>query len=190
MNDLYNRIAEALAGNPASGNLAQLAQEAGKALAEANAAHDAAKRRALDPKTPANVVGTSRREMEDARFRADRLSNAVTELNDRLTRAIEAERAAEAAERLDVAEQRQRAGAELLRDRYPILAAEIADILAECKAADQDVRRAGGRSQSVIIAGYTPNSIGHRDSNPLTFTQLAAPRAAFPERRGTFWPIR
>lgn len=190
MTDLGNRIAAALAGNPASSELAKLAEDAAKALADAHAAHDGAKRSALDPKTPAYDATAARREMEDARFRQERLSNAIAELNDRLTRVIEAERAAEAAERLDAAEARQRMAADLLRDRYPVLAAEIADILAECKAADQGVRHAGGRTQSVILAGYTPNDIGRRDSNPLTFTQLAAPWATFPERRGTFWPIR
>lgn len=190
MTDLDNRIAAALAGNPASGDLAQLAEDAAKALADARAVHDEAKRRALDPKTLADDATAARREMEDARFRQERLSNALAELNDRLTRAVEAERAAEAAERLDAAEARQRMAADLLRDRYPILAAEIADILAECRAADQDVQRSGGRTQSAILAGYTPNSIASRDSDPLTFTKLAAPRAAFPERRGTFWPIR
>jgi transposase len=82
--DLDDRIAAAFADTAKSGVIAALIAEAeGAALASSEAA-ERAKQRALDPVLAANAIAEAKCEMDNARFRCERLQTAVVRLRERL----------------------------------------------------------------------------------------------------------
>ena len=120
--------------------------DVGRLLAEVEAAANAAgtaaqeaQTRALDLLLPRDAVTVARREMDDASFRRDRLSEAARRLGERLNelRALEKARA-QRAEHERVQAERDRLAAEMERMGEPI--AEIARLVAEIDACDREIR--------------------------------------------------
>ena len=177
MTDLSIRIANALQGALPSSEMASILEEAMAAVGVAREAYAQAEAVALDPLTEPDQVATARRTMDDAKFSMDRLANGVAALNKRFDEVLKAEEAAAWQVAMDAAEKRQRAAADRLRDRYPELAAEIADILAECAAADRQVDRRAGRFRVVVLVFWP----GMR--NPLEAIKLPMPT-------GRAWPSK
>ena len=133
---------------PGAGRLTDgaTAADVGRLLAEVEAAANAAgtaaqeaQTRALDLLLPRDAVTVARREMDDASFTRDRLSEAARRLGERLNelRALEKARA-QRAEHERVQAERDRLAAEMERMGEPI--AEIARLVAEIDACDREIR--------------------------------------------------
>lgn len=176
MTDLSIRIANALKSTLPSSEVAAILEDAMAADGAARESYARAEAVALDPLTDPDQVTTARKAMDDAKFSMDRLANGVAALNKRFDEVLKAEEEAAWQVAMNAAEKRQKAAAARLRDRYPELAAEIAEILAECAAADRQMAQAGDdRTRASILAGWP----GMR--SPLKAIKLPAPK-------GHVWP--
>lgn len=173
------RIAQALSEPLPSGDLAALLEDATREADAAREEFARAEAAALDPRSDPEAVAVARKAMDDARFRCDRIANAVSALNSRLDDVINREREAARSERRGAAEKRQMAAAQVLRDRYPVLAAELVEILEECQAADRAAHQVGLQGHSFVMAGWSSFR------NPG-----ASVRLPHPDDRPHIWPRR
>jgi hypothetical protein len=107
--------------------------------------------RALDPLLSRDEVNHARREMDDAAFTRDRLTEGARRLGERLNelRALEKARA-QRAEHQRVSAERDRLAAELERVAKPI--AEIARVVTEIDDCDREIRNLNATSGSGL--GY------------------------------------
>jgi hypothetical protein len=138
---LEERIAEAFVVGAKSDNVCSLIGEVEAAASAAGAVADLARERALEPTLSTGDVATARREMEDAAFRRDRMQVAVIKLGERLRelRAQEEEQRRWLAYEMARAE-RDKLAAEL-KNLYPAVAANLADLMARIEANDREVER-------------------------------------------------
>jgi hypothetical protein len=176
---LDDRIRHALSVTLTSAEISVILNDANRADGDADAAYRAAEERALDPLTPADDLPALRKQMEDARFTRDRLARGVQDLNRRLDAAVDAEKDDEDRRRIAAALHRQEVAAQLLAERYPILAAEIATILKECADADRGAKHLTGKTCHIMVGWSGLNS-------PMMGVKLPTR-----ERKGVYhWPIQ
>ena len=133
------RIAAAFTDGATSDDVGRLLAEVKAAANAADAVAKEARTRALDPLLPRDAVTVARREMDDAEFTRDRLTEAARRLAERLDelRALEKARA-QRAEHERVLAERDRLAAELERVAKPM--AEIAGLVAQIDACDREIR--------------------------------------------------
>jgi DNA repair exonuclease SbcCD ATPase subunit len=125
---------------------AATSDEVGRLLAEVEAAANAAdavakeaRTRALDPLLSRDDVNGARREMDDASFTWDRLTEAARRLGERVAELRAFEKAsAQRAEHERVSAERDRLAAELDRMATPI--SEIAGLVTQIDACDRSIR--------------------------------------------------
>lgn len=170
---LDQRVVEGLTSKMTSGDIAAILHDATQADAAAHKAFEQAESKALDPLTSACELPVLRKAMEDAKFTRDRLARATLSLNERLEKALAAERKADAECQRAEALALQEAAAGRLRDRYPILAVEMAAIMEECAEVDRAERLTG--TTSFRLAGWR---------NAVRSVRLPKPD----DERGYVWP--
>ena len=133
------RIAAAFTDGATSDDVGRLLAEVEAAANAADAVAKEARTRALDPLLPCDAVTVARREMDDAEFTRDRLTEAARRLGERVAelRAFEKASAQRAAHERISAE-RDRLAAELERMAKPI--AEVAGLVAQIDACNREIR--------------------------------------------------
>jgi hypothetical protein len=134
------RIAAAFTEAATSDDVGRVLVEVEAAANAAGTAADEARTRALDPLVARDDVTLARREMDDASFTRDRLTEAARRLGERLNelRALEKARA-QRAEHERVSAERNRLAVELERVAKSI--AEIAGLVAQIDACDREIRK-------------------------------------------------
>jgi hypothetical protein len=141
--------------------VAEVEAEFGRVDANRTAAHSTA----LDPTTPARLIPRARGDIFELDFKADRLSRALTELRAKHEAArVQVEEARRRAELATVTNERDAIAAEI-NDRYPVLAGEIADLLARVRANDARTT-ALGLDRAECVARGIPNS-GYLGMSPV-----------------------
>src|SRR5262249_9666074 len=122
-------------------NVADLIAEAETAAVASGEEAAAARTKALDPTLAAVDVATARRAFDDAKFRADRLEEAVRRLGERLCKVKAQEEQSRRRAAYDAARvERDKLAAELTKV-YPPLAAKLADLAARVAANDAAIER-------------------------------------------------
>jgi hypothetical protein len=133
------RIAAAFTDGATSDDVGRLLPEVEGAASSADAVAKEARTQALDPLLPRDAVTVARREMNDAEFTRDRLTEAARRLGERVAELRAFEKAcAERAEHERVSAERDRLAAELESVAKPI--AEIAGLVAQIDACDREIR--------------------------------------------------
>ena len=137
--EMDERIAAAFTDGATSDDVGRLLPEVEGAASSADAVAKEARVRALDPLLARDEVTVARREMDDAEFTRDRLTEAAKRLGERVAelRALEKARA-QRAEHERVSAERDRLAAELERMAKPIT--EIAGLVAQIDARDREIR--------------------------------------------------
>jgi hypothetical protein len=133
------RIAAAFTDGTTSDDVGRLLPEVEGAASSADAVAKEARTRALDPLLPRDAVTVARREMDDAEFTRDRLTEAARRLGERVAELRALEKAsAQRAEHERVSAERDRLAAELEGKAKPI--AEVAGLVAQIDACDREIR--------------------------------------------------
>ena len=144
--DLDERIASAFGEDAKSDQVADLIREAEAAAIATGEAAEQARTRALDPTLCANDVAAARHQMEDARFRRERLETAVVRLRDRLQEL----RDQEEDHRRWIAYQKVKAERDTLAEElarvYLPLATQLADLFRRIAANDYEVEHINARA--------------------------------------------
>jgi hypothetical protein len=169
--DLDPRIAAAFDAGTRSDAIPELIAEAEAAAVAAGEEAEHARTRALDPILSADAVAVARRQMEDARFRRERLETAVARLRERRQEL----RGQEEDDRRWMAYRKAEAERDALADElgrvYPPLAAQLADLFGRIAANDREVEQTnralpkeGGRLREVELVarnldGWVRNGI-------------------------------
>jgi hypothetical protein len=135
--DLELRIATAFKEQPQSDVVVSLINEARSAAQCADQEAVAARAAALDPTLSQADVADARSRMEDALFRADRASAAISRLDDRLGELRHLEDQARRRKAYDEAREERDKLAEELADLYPGFAPKLADVLTRIVANDR-----------------------------------------------------
>lgn len=174
-----DRIRAALNSPASSAEIAIVIHDASQAAAEATRAIQSSEKAALDPATPAQELPAARKALDDATFLHARLSKALDDLNTRFEAVLAAEQADDEKARHAAALARQEAAAVRLKERYPVLAAELADILQACEAADRAGARITGKTCRVL-AGWSVRN------NPVERVKLPKPG----QEGQRVWPTR
>jgi hypothetical protein len=147
MSDLERRIATALEDETTSADLIVLLDETEAAIAAASTAAEAEREKALDPLLSPDPA-QARAAMEDAAFTRDRLRAVLPRLEQRLTEVKAAEYAAIwEPEFQEVKVTRDELATEL-RELYPRLATQLADLFYRIEAADKEVSCINGSAPS------------------------------------------
>jgi hypothetical protein len=144
--DLDASIRAAFAGGLTAAAISATITAVTAAEAEFEAAAKTARERALDPTLSDADISAARRAMEDAAFRRDRMSVAVTQLRERLV-VVKADE--EDARRLHLYEEAQTERDKLakeLREFYPSVAVRLAALLARIVANDEAIERINARA--------------------------------------------
>lgn len=179
MDSLGQKIASALTGNPTVSELGVVLGEAVDTLNRKTALLQDMEAATLDPLLSTDEARQKRGALEDERFNLARLQSSVTALDTRLDELQKAERIEKERAAFELALERQVAAAERLRERYPVLATELASILQECREADRLAANLTGK-HCAGLAGW-PGIV-----DPLAGVKLPMPDAA----RRYHWPIR
>ena len=139
------RIAAAFTDGATSDDVGRLLAEVEGAASSADAVAKEARVRALDPLLALDEVAVARREMDDAEFTRDRLTEAARRLGERLKELRASEKAgAQRAEHQRVSAERDRLAAELDHAAEPI--AKIALLVAQIDACDREIRNVNATS--------------------------------------------
>ena len=137
--ELEARIAEAFTEAATSDDVGRLLPEVEGAASSADAVAREARTRALDPLLSRDEVNLARREMDDAFFNRDRLTQASKRLGERLNELRAIERAkAQQAEQETVAAERERLAMELERLAEPM--AEVAALVAQIDQVERKIK--------------------------------------------------
>ncbi len=155
------RIVAAFADGATADDVCRLLAEVEAAANGADSVAKEARTRALDPRLPGDEATLARREMDDAEFTRDRLTEAARRLGERLSelRAIEKARA-QRAEHQRVSAERDRLAEEMERMTEPV--AQIAGLVAQIDACGRQVRNLNATSGPDlghirhILAGAAP----------------------------------
>ena len=144
--DLDARIAAAFSDRITSSEIADLIEETQAASLSADTSAEGARARALDPILSTQEVDAARRAMEDARFRRERLANAVIKLEERLAQVLAEEEDHRRRIAYDKAQvERDKLAAELT-DIYPAFAQRLAELLPRIAANDREVDYINGHA--------------------------------------------
>jgi hypothetical protein len=160
--ELDGRITAAFSDDAKSADAARLLAEVKEATAAAELAAETARKHSLDPVLSGDDLKLARREMDDASFLRDRLTEAASRLGERVTelKALEADRRMWA-EHERVLDERDRLAEEMERMADPI--AQIAHLVRQIEACDREI----GRLNAISAAKF-----GH-----ILEARLAANRA-------------
>jgi hypothetical protein len=130
---LSDRIADVLEGEPPSADVAALIQEVEKELQRLARERDKAHELSLDPLARSETVQQARQAASARSFDIERLTVALDRLKDKHEAACAREKEADyRARRAEILAERD-ALAEELRDRYPALTGELANLLRRIK---------------------------------------------------------
>lgn len=140
---LHERIVTAIAGTLTSAELATLLDEARTADHQAEADIAVANTRALDPATAAVDVIGARKQVEEGKFNRERLGAAITHLEDLRREAERREKQEAHNARMQGITQRRDAMVTELREKYPSLVNELADLLARLSIVDAEATGVG-----------------------------------------------
>jgi hypothetical protein len=182
---LSDRISRALEQpGVTAAEIASLISEVEADLVLTRAAGDEARTKARDPLTAEHEVTAARMQEIDASFRAERLTVGVNRLKQKHELALVCER--EQARKAEVAEieaERDQLVVEL-RERYPVLARELADLLGRIKASDERCRK-----HYLPLVEYRARGLGPSDVNFLTAAvRLPALEGRADAMGERFWP--
>lgn len=197
--NLTERVRRALTEPMPSGEIAAILDAAQQAEDAAHKAGRLAETSALDPLLAPADVAQSWSKAEEAGLAARRWAKAVEALRARLIDVREAEKENLREHRFAEAVGLRDAIEADLRDKYPALAGEIADLLARLEAADRAVAAAnsdlpGGRSYIVsaesLARGCSPNlTVGITHVTPLVLaTRLPVLDGEASALGATLWP--
>ena len=152
--DLSERIAGAFGEGAKSDKVADLIKETEAAAIATGEAAEQARTRALDPTLCANDVAAARHQMEDARFRRERLETAVVRLRDRLQEL----RDQEEDHRRCIAYEKVKADRDTLAEElarvYLPLATQLADLFRRIAANDYELEHINARA--LPRGGWSP----------------------------------
>ena len=161
---LEQRIADALAGDIAADQLAELIADTRTAIGQASAAAEAARARAYDP---AIVDPTARRSMEAADHLARRLRLALPRLETAALRQRNAQEYATWAAEFDAIKAKHTAASTRLRQVYSEFEHQLVSALTEARKVDVEVRKVLDNKPTEL-----PQSNG--DGRRLPTVELAA----------------
>jgi hypothetical protein len=141
------RIAAAFAEDAKSGDAARLLAEVKEATSAAELAAETAREHALDPLLSGDDLKLARREMDDASFLRDRLTEAASRLGERVAelKALEAD-SRMWAEHERVLAERDRLSGEMERMAEPVM--QIAHLVSQIEACDREIGRLNARAAS------------------------------------------
>jgi hypothetical protein len=189
-----DRVRAVLTAPASSQDAAALLAEVEAALAAIDDEVKATRQRALDPLTSSADAEAARAELERVDFDKERLAAQVAALAGRARTLRESEQAdAKAAERSAALKERDEL-AEVIRTRYPELAAELADIASRIVASDARVQAAtaGGlkreASAEAVARGCAPNFALHGGSPIGRISEIRLP--ALDASAPAIWPPR
>ena len=159
--ELDGRIAAAFSDDAKSGDAARLLAEVKEATSAAELAAETARKHALDPLLSGDDLKLARREMDDASFLRDRLTEAASRLGERVAelKALEADRRMWA-EHERVLDERDRLAEEMERMADPI--AQIAHLVRQIEACDREIGRLNAISAAkfghirMVLSGAAP----------------------------------
>jgi hypothetical protein len=159
--ELDGRIAAVFSDDAKSGDAARLLAEVKEATSAAELAAETARKHALDPLLSGDDLKLARREMDDASFLRDRLTEAASRLGERVAelKALEADRRMWA-EHERVLEERDRLAEEMERMADPI--AQIAHLVRQIEACEREIGRLNAISAAkfghirIVLSGAAP----------------------------------
>ena len=161
--ELSDRIADVLAGEASVDEITSVITSAELERDRLQAEREAARAVAFNPLTKSADVEAARRAGSTAEWQLARLTVALDQLRSKHEAAVaHAEAAARAAHHAEVTAERD-ALAEELRQRYPALAGELADLLTRVRASNERVEavnRSGGPwidPVETVARGIAPN---------------------------------
>jgi hypothetical protein len=155
------RIGAVFGGDAESGDAARLLAEVKEATSAAELAAETARKHALDPLLSGDDLKLARREMEDASFLRDRLTEAASRLGERVgeLKALEADSRI-GAEHERVETERDQLAEEMEGMADPIV--QIAHLVSQIEACDCEIGRLNARAAlrhgriPLVLAGATP----------------------------------
>jgi hypothetical protein len=157
---LDGRIAAAFSDDANSSDAARLLAEVKEAAAAAELAAETARKHALDPVLSGDDLKLARREMDDAFFLRDRLTEAARRLGERVAelKALEADSRMQA-EHERVLDERDRLAEEMAHMADPI--AQIAHLVRQIEACDREIGRLNAISAKfghirIVLSGAAP----------------------------------
>ena len=158
---LDGRIAAAFSDDANSSDAARLLAEVKEAASAAELAAETARKHALDPVLSGDDLKLARREMDDASFLRDRLTEAARRLGERVAelKALEADSRMQA-EHERVLDERDRLAEEMERMADPI--AQIAHLVRQIEACDREIGRLNAISAAkfghirIVLSGAAP----------------------------------
>jgi hypothetical protein len=202
VSDLDERIAAAFGDRAQSDDVKTVILEVEAAAITSGKVAKKAHVRALDPTLALEHVADARKEMQDAEFRRERLGNAVKRLRDRLKELLADE---DDQRRLVVYKRVKATRDELaaeLKATYPVIEAQLRDLLTRLAASDREVERInatglprrGGRLLSAELVarglpGFVINTSPLITSNVPRITQdLCLPTFKYSHFEPYAWP--
>jgi hypothetical protein len=139
---LSDRISRALEQpDVPAAEIASIISELEAELTLTRTASAEARARARDPLTAEHEVVAARMQENDASFRMERLTTALDRLRQRHEHVVAHEKELARKAEIAAAEKERDQLAEELRDRYPVLARELADLLGRIKASNERCRK-------------------------------------------------
>jgi hypothetical protein len=155
------RIGAVFGGDAESGDAARLLAEVKEATSAAELAAETVRKHALDPLLSGDDLKLARREMEDASFLRDRLTEAASRLGERVgeLKALEAD-SRMGAEHERVETERDQLAEEMEGMADPIV--QIAHLVSQIEACDREIGRLNARAAlrhgriPLVLAGATP----------------------------------
>jgi hypothetical protein len=164
---LERRLANALCcDGVTSAILTSLINEADAAIADADAAVEKERKRAMDP-TLSPDLRKARAALEDAEFAANRLRSLQPRLQKRLAHIEYTETHARWLETYEAVKAKRDAAAENLKAVYPEVVAKLVELLARIRAVDAEVRRVNASKPTALGEPWDGNM-------PLDATECAA----------------
>lgn len=186
---LQKRIADALSSDLSSGDLSELIEEVETAAAEADAAVEEARARAIDP----TVLDPEAREIALAtEFDRDRLRAAIPRLQERLKSTQDREYYQRWRVDYEVVKAARDTLADEFRTEYPAIVGKLADLLTRMAASDREVMRINiaapsGANLHLLEAELEARALANfSTSSPSIAGELRLPD--FDRSTGLRWP--
>jgi hypothetical protein len=167
---LDERISTALADNLASSELATLIAEVHAADRQVEGRVTTLSAKALDPATSTTDAASARVQLDQAKFQHERLATAIGRLEAKRAEASAGEQQAQRDAQVQAVAQRRDTMAAELRERYPLLVNDLADLLQRLAAVDADARALGLPGAEEITRHGTLG--GNQPATPLSFCRL------------------
>ena len=198
MSSLDERIAQAFTGGVTSTAIAELIGEAQAASVSTADATEQSRARALDPAISMTEVAKARRLMEDASFRRERLQEALRRLEGRLREVKEQEEQQRRQTRYDEVVRNRDALADELRREYPIIAAQLSELVARVDKSDGEIDWVNNRAlpsgvsriaSAELIARGLPGFLDATAEIPRITKQLRLPSFTYSAFDRYVWPL-